>query len=121
MTGYLIDAPGKYDLSVVDLWTYDAANSRWLKPMELSENWGDAGEYYYSDSLLVDVDGDGYKDIVKRGKHGMLDMGPKRPERVFFDITALRKFAGNGFRNSGAPPKFLKDKLLALEKKLDCR
>src|SRR5581483_8934859 len=26
------------------------------------------------DSLLVDVDADGYKDIVKRGKHGMLDM-----------------------------------------------
>ncbi len=81
---------------------------------------GDAYDYYYSDSLLVDVDGDGYKDIVKRGRQGVLEMGPKRPERVFFDKTVFRKFVGNSFRDSGAPPKFLKDRLLALEKKLDC-
>lgn len=121
LVGYLIDAPGMYSLSVIDLWIYDARRNRWLQPVELSEDWGDAGDYYYSDSLLVDVDSDGYTDIVKRGKQGVHEMGPEQPERVSFDITVLRKFVGGAFRNSGAPPKFLKDKLLALEKKLDCQ
>jgi hypothetical protein len=121
MIGYLIDAPGMYSLSVVDLWTYDVANNKWLKPMELSEDWGDAGDYYYSDSLLVDVDGDGYKDIVKRGKHGNLEMDADRPARVIFDTTVLRKFTRSGFRNSGTAPRLLKDRLLTLENKLDCQ
>ncbi|HTM07918.1 MAG TPA: hypothetical protein VL754_05975 [Verrucomicrobiae bacterium] len=119
--GYLLDVPGMYSLSVVDLWTYDVANNKWLKPMELSEDWGDAGDYYYSDSLLVDVDGDGYKDIVKRGKHGNLEMDADRPARVIFDTTVLRKFTRSGFRNSGTAPRLLKDRLLTLENKLDCQ
>jgi hypothetical protein len=45
---------------------------------------------------------------------------PKRPERIFFDITVLRKFVRGAFRDSGAPPKFLKNRLLAVGKKLDC-
>jgi hypothetical protein len=120
LVGYLIEAPGMYDLSVIDLWTYDARHNSWLQPMELSENWGDAGDYYYSDSLLVDVDGDGYKDIVKRAKNGRHDMDADQPARIFFDYTILRKLVDGTFHNFGAPPKFLNDRLLALEKKLDC-
>jgi hypothetical protein len=120
LVGYLIDAPGMYSLSVVDLWTYDARRNIWLQPLELSENWGDAGEYYYSDSLLVDVDDDGYKEIVQRAKYGRHEMDVDRPARVFFDYSILRKFVGGTFHVFGAPSTSLNDRLLALEKKLDC-
>lgn len=86
--GYLLKAPGMYSLSVIDLWVYDSTRASWLKPMELSEDWGDAGDYYYSHSLLTDVNRDGYKDIVKRGKNGVLQMGDE-PARVMFDVTVL--------------------------------
>jgi hypothetical protein len=118
--GYLLESPGMYSLSVIDLWVYDSNHASWLKPMELSEDWGDAGDYYYSDSLLTDVNHDGYKDIVKRGKNGVLQMGDE-PARVMFDVTVLRTFVRTGFRDAGTPPQHLRDKLLAMDNGVGCR
>lgn len=59
--------------------------------MELSEDWGDAGDYYFANSLLADVNGDGYRDIVKQGKNGTHAMEPE-PARVMFDAVVIRTF-----------------------------
>jgi hypothetical protein len=114
-TGYLLQVPGEYSLTVIDFWIYDSNRRNWLKPVELSEHWGDAGEYYYADALLLDFNRDGYKDVVKRGTRGWHDMGVGSPARVTFDVTVIRTFFRNGFRESGPAPQRLKDKLVAID------
>jgi hypothetical protein len=113
--GYLIQAPGMYSLTVTDLWIFGQDRRSWLNPVELSENWGDAGDYYYADALLLDVNGDGYKDIVKRGTNGSRDLFTGKTTEVIFDRTGIRKFVKTGFRDSGQAPQHLKKKLLAID------
>ncbi len=68
LIGYLLRVPGMYNVSTIDLWVYDSQRSAWRPPVELADHWGDAGEVYEAQAWLVDLKGDGYRDVVKRGK-----------------------------------------------------
>jgi hypothetical protein len=70
LVGFLFRVPGLFTSSVVDLWPYDRTRRRWLTPVELVDNWGDPDQWYLARAWLVDLDGDGYRDIVKREKIG---------------------------------------------------
>lgn len=70
LVGFLFRVPGLFTSSVIDLWPYDATRRRWLAPVELVDNWGDPDQWYVAKAWLLDVDGDGYRDIVRREKIG---------------------------------------------------
>ncbi len=91
--GYLLRVPGMYSSSVIDLWVLDREHGRWLPPLELADDWGDAGEWFHSEAWLFDVDGDGYRDAVKRAKHGFW-------EQCFFDKLRVWTFHRAGFTPS---------------------
>ena len=97
LVGFLFRVPGMFTSSVVDLWTYDTARRRWLTPVELVDNWGDPDQWYLARSWLVDLDGDGYREVVKREKIG----AGGRPEA---DRVTLRAGGSDGFAAPRAEP-----------------
>jgi hypothetical protein len=70
LVGVLFRAPGTFTSSVIDVWPFDTARRRWLAPAELVDNWGDPDDWYIARAWLVDLDGDGYRELVKREKIG---------------------------------------------------
>lgn len=117
--GFLIQGLGPESSAVIDLWTYDIAKQIWLGPIEASWRWGDAGEYVYLDSLLTDVNRDGRKDIVKRGKRGEYSFTPGTPSRVDFEGSVVRLFTSEGFRNHGSAPRQFRNRLATIDREYE--
>jgi hypothetical protein len=63
---YILREPGRYVPSVMGLYFYDNKTGVLKRQLELADEWGDAGYIYEKDSWLVDVDGDGYLDVVRK-------------------------------------------------------
>ncbi len=63
---YILREPGRYVPSVMGLYFYDTKSGVLKRQLELADEWGDAGYIYEKDSWLVDVDGDGYLDVVSK-------------------------------------------------------
>jgi hypothetical protein len=96
LVGYLLVVPGMYDPNVVDLWVFDVLHDRWLPPIELADAWGDAGEWHYMEAWLIDLDRDGYRDVVKRRKDGYL-------ERLTADTTSAWSIKKTGITPMTTP------------------
>ena len=93
VTGFLLRVPGMFVASVIDLWPWDARQRRWLAPVELVDNWGDSDQWYLARAWLVDVGGDGHRDVVKREKIG-------EAGRMAADRLTVRRFTTSGFVSS---------------------
>ena len=94
LVGYLLRVPGMYSSTVVDLWTYDQKAGTWLKPVAVAESWGDADDWYELQSWLVDINGDGYHDIIKRAKGGFIEGVGKNPDLLAVQLLKNSEFAG---------------------------
>jgi hypothetical protein len=74
VTGFIVRTPGQYDDSQLDLLVYLSDSAHFLRPIELAESWGDAGEWYREESLMVDTDGDGRREIVRHLHRTAMDI-----------------------------------------------
>jgi hypothetical protein len=70
---YLLRAPSAYDSSAIDLWIYNPKTKEWLEAVRVADHFGDAGWYFTLDGWLVDIDGDGFRDLVQRRRDHWLD------------------------------------------------
>lgn len=95
LIGFIFRVPGMLTSSVIDLWPYDTARRQWLTPIELVDNWGDPDQWYLARAWLVDLDGDGYREIVKREKIGA-------GGRLVEDRVTVRSGGPGGFSSARA-------------------
>ena len=65
--GYVLRVPGEYGVAT-EIWTYDLAECVWDRRPVVSNEGGDGGYLYRWDGWLVDLNGDGYRDLVQRRK-----------------------------------------------------
>lgn len=72
-TGVLLRAPTEQDATMVDLWVWDAKRKAWEPPVKLADGFGDGEWYFMQDAWLVDLDGDGIRDAVRRRRDTWVD------------------------------------------------
>jgi len=63
---YLLRAPSAYSSTAIDLWIYDPRDKVWLESVRVADAFGDGGWHFILDGWLVDLDGDGFRDLVQR-------------------------------------------------------
>lgn len=103
VSAYFLRVPDMYSSpNIIDLWVFNHKHGDWLPPVELARKWGDAGETWEQNSWLVDTDGDGYRDIVKRTRATYWDEIGNEIER---DTLVLYLFTAGGFVPSTDPEK----------------
>jgi hypothetical protein len=66
---FVLSAPSEMYGTATALWTYDTATCSWSRGPMTSDRGGDGGEQFRLDAWLVDLDGDGQKDLVQRTKN----------------------------------------------------
>jgi hypothetical protein len=66
---FVLSVPSQMYGTATAAWTYDNATCSWSRGPITSDRGGDGGEQYRLDGWLVDLDGDGQKDLVQRTKN----------------------------------------------------
>jgi hypothetical protein len=108
-TVYALRVPGMYDPDRVDLYVFDRGGRRLGEPLEAAEAWGDAGERVWVRSWLVDVNHDGYLDVIRRTCVTESDLeNDSTPPTVEADSLVAILWRHDAF----APPKVVQDSSL---------
>ena len=85
---FMLTVPSEMYGTATAIWTYSDSTCSWSREAMASDLGGDGGEHYRLDSWLVDLDGDGERDLVQRTKNwGESDEGKaflKDRFRVFY-------------------------------------
>ena len=66
---YVLSVPSEMYGTATAVWTYDMATCSWTRGPMTSDQGADGEEQYRLDAWLVDLDGDGQKDLVQRTKN----------------------------------------------------
>jgi hypothetical protein len=78
-TGFVLRVPSQYSSTAADLWVYDRDRRAWERPVHLADAFGDGAWEFSEDGWIVDVDGDGYRDVVRRRRDAWVDEGTDAP------------------------------------------
>jgi len=96
IVAYIVREPGMYESSVLALYYFNSKTHRLEKQLDLADHWGDDGYTYEKDSWFIDVDGDGYLDIVSKELKHSIDL-----ERMDDPPVIQRKVSVLLYRPSG--------------------
>lgn len=77
--GYVLRVPSQYDASAADLWVFDEDSARWEAPLPLADEFGDGCWYFRREAWIVDIDGDGIRDVVRRERSSWIDEDSGEP------------------------------------------
>jgi hypothetical protein len=66
---FVLSVPSQMYGTATAVWTYDTSTCSWSRGPMTSDRGADGEEQFRLDSWLVDVDGDGQKDLVQRAKN----------------------------------------------------
>lgn len=106
---FALRVPGMYDPDRIDLYVYDSSGRHLGEPLQVAEAWGDAGEVVWVRSWLVDVDRDGYLDVVRHSCTTVDDMeSDSSTVRIYRDNLETIRWTGQAF----APPEPVRDSAL---------
>ena len=109
-TVYALRVPGMYDPDRVDLYVLDDEGQRLGEPVEAAEAWGDAGESVWVRSWLLDLNHDGYLDVIRHTCATADDIeNDSTPTKVESDSLVQILWKSDRF----GPPEVVRDSALA--------
>jgi len=109
-TVYALRVPGMYDPDRVDLYVFDDTGRRLGRPLEAAEAWGDAGERVWVRSWLLDLNHDGYLDVIRHTCATVDDIeNDSIPTTVESDSLVQVLWKGDSL----GPPEVVRDSTLA--------
>ncbi len=100
---YAIRVPGMYGPSKIDLLVVRPSDVLPPSLVPVSHGWGDAGELYWMRSWILDVNGDGSRDVVRHICNTYRDPGSNDPVSVSADDLEVQLWNGSGFAASTEP------------------
>jgi hypothetical protein len=92
LTGFLLRAPSMYSSSAIDLWIFDNKHNKWLsRPIRIADRYGDGGWYFSLDGWLVDINGDGIRDLIQR-RRDSIEYGENEKDSLTIRLWSNGKY-----------------------------
>ncbi len=94
--GFLVRVPGPYATSAIDLFVLQGDSATALPPVRLADNYTTGAGQVVLESWLVDIDGDGVRDLVQRKRVFWTDelLEENRADTIFVAYGRVAPFTG---------------------------
>ena len=92
-SGYIVRVPSQYSPSRIDIWPFDPQSRTLGPPLRAADGFGDGAWHFQMDAWLVDLNGDGLRDLVQRRRDWWMDDETDK-ESESDSLFVIRRMAG---------------------------